>query len=134
VLLLTTRIREWTVLIHGTTKPSEEQIKLIKKQMTIIGSLRSVCLPDHVCAKLLKRAESLFRRLEARANNGSDRGHGNKKHRHHKDSTGRSGGGERDHESRRDDHGRGHKRGKHKGRDGEQGTHRSHHKHGKHHD
>jgi hypothetical protein len=122
------------VLMHGTTKPSKEQIKLIREQMKVIRSMRSACLPDPVCTKLLKRAESLFRRLEARANNGSHRGNGNKKHRPHKDSTGRSGGGERDHESRRGDHGRGHKHGRHKSRDGEHGTHRRHHKHGKNHD
>jgi hypothetical protein len=112
------------VLIHGTTKPSEEQIKVVREQMTTIRSLRSVCLPDHACAKLLKRAESLFRRLEARANHGHDRGHGNKKHRHHKDSTSRSGGHDRDHESRRHDYGRGHKHGKHKGHAGKHGAHR----------
>jgi hypothetical protein len=107
---LSTFIRELTLLSHRTTKPSPEQIRRIRKRMSVIRSLRSVCVADPVCAKLLKRAEKLFRKLEARWSNETTRSHHGKKHRRGGESTSRSEGGSRDRKHRGHGHGRGHGR------------------------
>jgi hypothetical protein len=104
---LTTFIREWTRLSRRTTRPSAKQLRLIRERMSVIRSLRSVCVADPACAKLLKRAEKLFRRLEARGSSDATQPRHGQKHRRSGKSTSRSEGTSRD---RGQGHGRGHGR------------------------